>query len=90
VSDSSELTIGYFPLLLFGVVLGPTMFTVTSGYSVSERVLLVREQRLLVDWETDIDDNRLNTDYLLSCELQWHSESTAVMIRSQQHDGVIW
>jgi len=43
VSDSSELTIGYFPLLLFGVVLGPTMLTVNSGNSASEKILLVVE-----------------------------------------------
>jgi len=44
VSDSSELTIGYFPLVLLGVMLGPTMFTVTSRYSASEKVLLVLKQ----------------------------------------------
>jgi len=65
------------------------MFAVTSGYSASEKVLLVREQRLLADRETDVDDNRLNTDCLLTCELQWHSVSTAVISRSQQYDGVI-
>ena len=67
-SDSSELTVSCFPLLLLGVVLGPTMFVVTSGYSVSEKVLLVRERRLLADQEVDI--NCLNTDCLLTCELQ--------------------
>ena len=81
VSDSSELTIGRFPLVLLGVVLGPTMFAVTSGFSVSAKVLLARERRLLVDQETDADDNRLSTDCLLACELQWHSESIAVMSR---------
>ena len=78
-SDSSELTIDCFSLLLLGVVLGPIMFAITSGYSVSENVLLVRERRLLADQETDIDDNRLNTDCLLTCELQWHLESTAMI-----------
>ena len=39
-----------------------------SGYSVSEKVLFVRERRLLADREVDV--NRLNTDYLLTCELQ--------------------
>jgi len=34
--------------------------------------------------ETDVDDNHLNTDCL-----QWHSESTVVMSRSQQHSRVI-
>jgi len=67
-SDSSELTIGYFSLLLLGVVLGPAMFVVTSGYSVSEKVLFMWERRLLVDMEVDV--NRLNTDCLLTCELQ--------------------
>ena len=89
VSDSSELTIDYFFLLLLSVVLEPTMFAVTLGYSVSEKVLLVRERRLLVNWETDIDDNRLNTDCFLTCELQWHSESIVMISHSLQHDGVI-
>ena len=69
VSDSSELTIGCFLLVLLGVVLGSTMFAVTLGYSASKKVLLVRERRLLAEWETDVDDNRLNTDCLLTCEL---------------------
>ena len=59
------------------------MFAVTSGYSASEKVLLVRERRLLAEREIDVDDNRLNIDYLLICELQWHSESTTVMSHSQ-------
>ena len=84
-SDSSELTIGCFPLVLLEEVLGPTMFTVTSEYSVLEKVLLVREQRLLAEREIDVDDNRLNNDCLLICELQWHSESIAVMSHSQQY-----
>ena len=88
-SDSSELTIGSFLLLLLGAVLRPAMFAVTSKYSISEKVLLVRERRLLVDRETDADDNRLSTDCLLACELHWHSKSIAMMSRSQQHDGVI-
>ena len=61
---------------MFGVMLGPTMFVVTSGYFTSEMVLLVREQRLLAERETGAADNRLNTDCLLACELQWHLEST--------------
>ena len=40
VLDSSELTIGCFLLILLRVVLGLTMFAVTSGYSVSEKVLV--------------------------------------------------
>ena len=44
------------------------MFAVTSGYSVSEKVLFVRELRLLADREVDV--NRLNTDCLLTFELQ--------------------
>ena len=74
---------------MFGVVFEPTMFAVTSGYSALEKVLLVRERRLLAERETGTDDNHLNTDCLLICELQWHSESTAVMSRSQKHCGVI-
>ena len=83
------MTIGCFPLLLLGVMLGSIMFVVTSGYSVSAKFLLAWEQRLLVNLETDADDNCLSTDFLLACELQWHSESIAVMSRLQQHDGVI-
>ena len=67
MSDSSELTIGCFPLFLLGVVLGHTMFAITSWYSASEKVL-VRERRLLVDREADV--NHLNTDCWLICELQ--------------------
>ena len=59
-----------FLLLLLGVVLGLTIFAVTSGYFVSEKVLLVRERRLLADRETDVNDNRLNTDCLLAFALQ--------------------
>ena len=68
VSDSSELTIGYFSLLLLGVVLGPPMFAVTSGYFGSEKVLFVWERRLLADREVDV--NRLKIDCWLTCELQ--------------------
>ena len=68
MSDSSELTAGCFLLLLLGVVLGPTMFAVTSGYSVSEKVLFLWKRRFLADREVEV--NRLNTDYLLTCELQ--------------------
>ena len=75
--DSSELIIGCFLLVLLGVVLGPTMLAATSGYSVSKKVLLVQERRLLAEQETNVDDNRLNTDYL-----QWHSQSTVVMSHS--------
>jgi len=67
-SDSSELAIVCFYLLLLGVVLGPAIFAVASGYSVSERVLLMRERCLLADREADV--NHLNTDCLLICELQ--------------------
>ena len=69
VSDSSELTIGCFSLVVFGVVLRPTMFAVTSGYSMSEKVLFVRQRRLLVEQEVGVADNRLNTDCLFTCEL---------------------
>jgi len=44
------------------------MFAVTSGYSVSEKVIFVWKRRLLADREVDV--NRLNTDRLLICELQ--------------------
>ena len=88
VSDSSELTIGCFSSSTWCSA-WPTMFTVTSGCSTSEKVLLVPERRLLAKWETDVDDYRLNTDCLLTCELQWHSESTAVMSHAEQHGGVI-
>jgi len=89
VLDSSELTISRFPLVLFGVVLGPTILAVTSGYFTSEKVLLVRERCHLAKRETGTIDSRLNTDCLLTCELQWHSKSTAVMSHSQQYCGVI-
>jgi len=77
------------PLSLVWRGLGPTMFAVTLGYSVSEKVLFLRERCLLAEQETGVVDNRLNTDCLLRCELQWHSDSTAVMSHSQQHCGVI-
>ena len=69
MSDSSELTIDYFPLVLFGIVLELTMCAVTSGCSASEKVLLMRERSLLAERETGVNDNRLNTDCLLACEL---------------------
>ena len=69
------------------VMLGLAMFAVTSGYSVSENVLFLWERRLLADREVEV--NRLNTDCLLTGELQRHSESIIVMSHSQQQDGVI-
>ena len=71
ISDSSELTVGCFSLLLLGVVLESTMFVVTLGYSASEKVPLLWERRLLTDREVEV--NHLNTDCLLTCESQWHS-----------------
>ena len=58
-SDSSELTIGCFPLDLLGEVFGPNMFEVTSGYSVSvsEKVLFLRERRLIAELETGAVDS---------------------------------
>jgi len=56
---------------------------------VSEKVLFLQEQCLLTEQETGAADNRLNTDCLLACELQWHSESIIVMSHSQQHCEVI-
>ena len=44
------------------------MFGVTFGYSVSEKVLFLWEWRFLADQEVKV--NRLNTDCLLTCELQ--------------------
>ena len=81
VSDLSELTASCFLLLLLA------MFVVTSGYSTSEKALLLWERHLLADREVDV--NRLNTDCLLAYELQWHSENIIVMSHSQQQDGVI-
>ena len=75
------MTAGYFSLLLLA------MFTVTSGYSMSEKVLLLWERYILADWEVGVDC--LNIDCLLACELQRHSENIAVISRSQQQDGVI-
>ena len=65
VSDSSELTTGYFPFNLLGVVLGPTILEVTSGYSTLEKVLFLRERRLLAELEGRADDSWLNTNGLL-------------------------
>ena len=62
VSDSSEITASYFFLLLLA------MFVLTSWYSISEKAPLMWEQRLLADQEVEV--NRLNTDCLLTCELQ--------------------
>jgi len=81
VSDSLELTTSSFLLLLLA------MFAVTLGYSMSEKAPFLWERRLLADREVEV--NSLNTDCLLICELQQHSESIAVMIHSQQQDGVI-
>ena len=80
MSDSSELTTGCFPLLLL------VMFVVISGYSVSEKVLLLWERYLLADREVKVDC--LNIDCRLARELQRHSESI-VISRLHQHDGVI-
>ena len=63
------------------------MFAVTLGYSMSEKASLLWKQHLLADREVEVD--RLNTDCLLACELQRHSESIAMMSGSQQQDGVI-
>ena len=56
MADSSDLIIGYFPLVLFGVVLVPTMFAVTSEYSVSEKILFLRERCLLAERKTGAAD----------------------------------
>ena len=56
-----------FSLLLLGVMLGPAMFAVTLGYSVSKKDPLMYERRLLADREVEV--NHLNTDRLLTCEL---------------------
>ena len=62
------------------------MFAVISGYSVSEKVLLLWERYLVADQEVRV--NCLNIDCRLARELQRHSESI-VISRLQQHDGVI-
>ena len=62
------------------------MFAVISGYSVSEKVLLLWERFLLADRGARV--NCLNLDCQLARELQLHSESI-VISRLQQHDGVI-
>jgi len=41
----------------WGMVLGPTIFEVTSGYSTSEKILFLREQRLLAELETEVIDS---------------------------------
>ena len=86
-SDSSEFTTSCFLLLLLGELLGPAIFAVTSGYSVSEKVLFLWERCFLADREVEV--NRLNTDCLLTCKLQRHSENIVVMSRSQQQDEEI-
>ena len=63
------------------------MFAVTSGYSVSEEILLVWERRLLADQEVEV--NRLDVDCLLTCALQQQSESIVVISRSQQHNRAL-
>ena len=57
--------IGCFPLDLFGIVHGPTIFEVTSGYSTLEKDFFLRKQHLLAELETGAADNRLNIDGLL-------------------------
>jgi len=63
------------------------MLAVTLGYSVSKKVPLLWERRLLADREVEV--NHLNTDCLLTCELQRHSESITVMSSSQQQDRAV-
>ena len=70
VSDSSELTTGSFLLLLL------VMFAVISGYSVSEKVLLLWERFLLAVREVRVDC--LNIDCQIARELQRHSESIMI------------
>ena len=62
---------GYFPLDLLGVVHGPTIFEVTSGYSTSEKDFFLRKRRLLAELETGVANSRLNTDGLVVWELQY-------------------
>jgi len=59
------------------------MFAVTPGYSTLKKVLLVQERRLLAEREIGATNNQLNTDCLLTYELQWHSKSITVMSHSQ-------
>jgi len=62
VSDSPEQMTSCFPLDLLGVVHGPTIFEVTSGYW---KDFFLRERRLLDELKTEAADSRLNTDGLL-------------------------
>ena len=55
----------YFPFDLLGVMVGPTMLKLTSGYSSSENDFFLREQCLLAELETRAADNRLESDDLL-------------------------
>jgi len=61
-SDSFELTASCFSLDLLGVELGPTMFAVTSGYSMSENDLFFLDCRLLA--ESEAADNWLKIEGL--------------------------
>ena len=62
----SEQTTGCFPLDFLGVVHGPTIFEVTSGYSTSENNFFLQERHLLADLGTKEAGNRLNTNGLLA------------------------
>ena len=80
-SDSSELTASCFPLLLL------VMFAVSSGYSMSEKTLLLWERLLLADGGIEV--SCLTKDCWCTLDPQRHSESME-MSRWQQQDEVTW
>ena len=59
-SDSFELTASCFHLDLLGVKLGPTMFAVTSGYSMLENDFFFLDRSLLAEFEAA--DSRLKIE----------------------------
>jgi len=69
-SDSSELMASCLSFDLLGVLLGPTMLEVISGYPTSKNDLFSRKRRHLADLEGGAADNWLKTDGLLIWELQ--------------------
>ena len=47
--DSSELRACFFSFDLLGMTLGPTIFEVTSGYSMSENDFFLRDRHLFAE-----------------------------------------
>ena len=62
-SDSSELIASCFPLDLLRVELGPTMFAITSEYSMLENDFFFRGHHLLAEFEAA--DNWLKIEGLV-------------------------